>query len=158
MKPFARTTIAALALALSAAAPACTPFRLRTPDGFARISDPRPSYDYRALSAYGVAVAVRAIPNQEGASMAFWAEAVDRRLQRGGAYRPVASMDVRTERGQVGKNLRYSMGDPQNSGTYWVTVFVTRDWVYLVEAGGSASSFARAQPEVERAIRSFEGG
>jgi|LNFM01.1.fsa_nt_gb hypothetical protein len=158
MKSLVRTTFAALALALCAAAPACTPFHLRTPDGFARISDPRPSYDYRALSAYGVAVGVRAIPNRENASIAFWSEAVDRRLQRGGAYRPAGASDVRTERGQVGKSLRYSMGDPQNGGTYWVTVFVTRDWVYLVEAGGASASFARAQGEVERAIRSFEGG
>jgi hypothetical protein len=149
--------LASIALALSLLAPACTPFHLRTPDGFARISDPRPSYDFRAVSAYGVAVAVRAVPNREGASLGFWAEAVDRRLLRSGTYRTAGAMDVRTERGLVGKSMRYSAGDPQNGGTYWVTVFVTRDWVYFVEAGGAASAFARAQPEVERVIRGFEG-
>jgi hypothetical protein len=157
MKRPALRTIFALALALAGAAPACTPFHLRTPDGFARIADPQPNYDYRALSAYGVVVAVRAIPNRERASMAFWSEAVDRRLQRGGTYRPAGQSDVRTERGQSGKSFRYTTGDPQSGGTYWVTVFVTSDWVYLVEAGGATTSFARAQTEVERAIRSFQG-
>lgn len=154
MKLSARSIVAALMLSSAAA---CTPFHLRTPDGFARVSDPQPSYDYRALSAYGVAVAVRAIPNREHASIVFWSEAVDRRLQRGGTYRPAGQGDLRTENGQVGKSFRYTTGDPQNGGTYWVTVFVTNDWVYLVEAGGASSSFARAQPEVERALRSFRG-
>ena len=157
MKRSMLRSLLALTLALAGAAPACTPFHLRTPDGFARIADPQPSYDYRALSAYGVVVAVRAIPNRERATMAFWSEAVDRRLQRAGVYRPAGHQDVRTEAGQSGKNLRYTTGDPQNGGTYWVTVFVTSDWVYLVEAGGATSSFARAQAEVERAIRSFRG-
>ena len=111
---------------------------------------PRPALI--AMSAYGVVVAVRAIPNREHATMAFWAEAVDRRLQRGGTYRPAGQSELRTERGQNGKSLRYTTGDPQNGGTYWVTVFVTNDWVYLLEAGGATTSFARAQPEVDEML------
>jgi hypothetical protein len=157
MKPLSLRRIAPIALVLSMLAPACARFHIRMPDGFARLQDPRPSYDDRALSAYGVAVAVRAVPNRERASIDFWAEAIDRRLRRSGTYRPVSATDIRTDRGQQGKSLRYNLGDPQDGATYWVTVFVTRDWVYLVEAGGASSAFARAQVEVERAIRSFEG-
>lgn len=136
----------------------CLPFNIRTPGTFARVSDPRPSYDYRAVSAYGVAMGVRAVHNRDiGGSLAFWSEAVDRRLQTTGYYRAIGQTDTRTVRGLQGKTLRYSAGDPQNGGTYWVTVFVTRDWVYFVESGGNAASFARAQTEVEGALRTFEG-
>jgi hypothetical protein len=153
----ARFSALIIALSTLLSATGCLPFNVRTPSGFARLSDPRPSYDYRAVSAYGVAMGVRAIPNRDGGNLAFWSEAVDRRLQSSGFYHVIGQDDTRTERGLVGKTLRYSAGDPQSGGTYWVTLFVTRDWVYFVESGGRAPAFARAQPEVERAIRSFEG-
>ncbi len=152
-----RFALAALAMLVASLSAGCVSFRVRTPDGFARLPNPRPGYDYRAMSAYGVAVAVRAVPNQGGATLGFWSEAVDRALLRQGTYRSAGSQEVRTTQGLIGRNLRYTAGDPQNGGTYWVTVYVTRDWVYLVEAGGSSSAFARAQPEVERTLQVFEG-
>ncbi len=100
---------------------------------------------------------VRAVPNRDGGNLSFWSEAVDRRLQSSGFYRPINQTETRTARGLVGKTLRYGAGDPQSGGTYWVTLFVTRDWVYFVESGGNAAAFARAQTEVEQAIRTFEG-
>ncbi|MDP3277120.1 MAG: hypothetical protein Q8Q09_18150 [Deltaproteobacteria bacterium] len=137
---------------------ACATFSMQTPTGFARANTASNAYDYRAVSAYGVAMGIRSVRNEQQAPIEFWSEVIDRRLTRSGHYRTAGSLEVRTLRGATGRTLKYTMGDGQNGGaSYWVTLFVTRDWVHVVEAGGTTEAFTRAQAEVERAIRTFDG-
>ncbi len=134
----------------------CASFAIRTPGGFGQLREQRAHhYDYRAVSAYGVALGVRVVPNAERGNLDFWSEVVDRHLQHGGVYHPAGSADVRTSNGMAGRRMAYTYGDPQSGQTYWVTVFVTDRKVFLVEAGGGIDAFARARDNVERSILSF---
>lgn len=155
--PSRRIVLAALvALVAAAAVTGCASFRMSTPQGFAQLPNQRPAYDYRATSAYGVAVSVRALPNREHASLDFWAEAIDRHLQRTGQYAPRGTAPVRTASGLHGRRLQYAYAPAGNAGsTYWATVFVTDARVYVVEAGGNDAAFERARPSVERSLQSF---
>jgi hypothetical protein len=145
----------ASALALSLLGTGCASFEIRTPAGFGQLRNQRPRYDYRAVSAYGVALAVRVVPNTERGNLDFWSEVVDRHLQHGGTYRAAGTTDLRTTSGLTGRRLAYAYGDPQAGQTYWVTVFVTDRKVYLVEAGGGTEAFTRARDGVEHALQSF---
>ena len=135
----------------------CSHFSLNTPDGFATLRNQRPRFDFRAASAYGVAIGVREIPNRERANLDFWAEAMDHHLQRTGPYHAEGSAEVHTASGLVGRLLQYTHGDAQTGSTYWVTVFVVAKRVFVIEAGGASASFARARPDIEHAIQTFEG-
>lgn len=155
-RTFRRFVIAlASTLALAALATGCASFQIRTPAGFGQLRNQSPRYDYRSVSAYGVALAVRVVPNSERGNLDFWSEVVDRHLQHGGAYHASGSADVHTTTGLTGRRMAYTYGDPQAGQTYWVTVFVTDRKVYLVEAGGGTDAFTRARDGVERAVQSF---
>ncbi|MBL8605242.1 MAG: hypothetical protein JNK72_25150 [Myxococcales bacterium] len=147
------------ALALALSAPACASFHVNTPSGFAELDDD--AYDYRATSADGVVLAVRALRNRPSANLAFWSRAIDERMQqRGytpdGEPRPVQSAD-----GYAGVQYRYVIGVNGRPHRYWVTVYVKsgaflrRSRVYIVEAGGDRETFEGATPLVERAITAF---
>ena len=148
---------AALVTAAITAGTGCTHFSMNTPDGFATLRNQRPRFDFRAASAYGVAIGVREIENRERANLDFWAEAVDHHLQRTGPYHAEGSTPVRTASGLAGRRLQYTHGDAQTGSTYWVTVFVVEKRVFVIEAGGASASFARARPGIEQAIQTFEG-
>ena len=143
------------ALALSMLTTGCASFAIRTPSGFGQLRDQRPRYEYRAVTAYGVALAVRVVRNSEHGNLDFWSEVVDRHLQHGGNYHASGSTDIHTATGFAGRRLSYTYGDAQTGQTYWVTVFVTDRKVYLVEAGGGTDAFTRARDGVERAVSSF---
>jgi hypothetical protein len=140
---------AASVFALAVAA--CHPnAQLQAPEGFAQL-DGQKSYDWRAASAQGVVLAVRTEPNEPRANVDFWADAIDVRLRRGG-YTAEARKDVKSASGVDGKQLRYSRVEDQRIYRYWLTVFVTGDRVYVVEAGGDKDSFDPAEKLVERAV------
>ena len=130
---------------------ACHPSaQLAAPDGFAQL-DHQKSYDWRAASAQGVVLAVRTEKNDPRANVDFWADAIDVRLRRSG-YNAEARKDVQSANGVAGKQLRYSRVEDQRTYRYWLTVFVTDDRVYVVEAGGDKESFDPAEKTVERAV------
>jgi hypothetical protein len=148
-------TVAALTLG---GATGCTHFAINTPGGFAQLQHQAPQFDYRAVSAYGVAIGVRVVSNREHGNLDFWSEAADRYLQANGPYHAAGRVDVHGANGIHGRRLAYTYGDAQTGGTYWVAVYVTDTRVFLVEAGGNNDAFARARPSVEQALSSFRGG
>ena len=130
---------------------ACHPnAQLQAPDGFAQL-DGQKSYDWRAASAQGVVLAVRTEPNEPRANVDFWTDAIDLRL-RGSGYTAEARKDVESASGVAGKQLRYSRVEEQRTYRYWLTIYVTGNHVYVVEAGGDKESFDPAQKLVERAV------
>jgi hypothetical protein len=94
--------------------------------------------------------------NDAGGNLDFWTEAIDRALRRQGPYHPVGVAPARSANGLLGRRLQYVYGDAATGSTYWVTTFVTEARVYVIEAGGPTEAFARARPDIERAIGSFE--
>ncbi len=133
----------------------CVPFSITTPSDFARLDSPPRPYQYRAMSAYGVALAVRSEANPSHGSLDFWAEAVDRTLRGTRAYHPAGMSNVRSRNGTPGRRLEYRYGDAQSGSVYVVVVYASTDRVWVLEVGGTQEAFARARAGVTSAIDSF---
>jgi len=156
-----RTAIrAALSSALCAALlalAACggTASHLTAPTNFLELEEPGESYSQRATSAEGVVMAVREVDNDPYGPLAFWVEAIKRRMRTVRGYALLEEKDVRAASGEAGKQLRF--GHDESGGPYhfWLTIFVTEGHVFVLEAGGKKDVFEAAQPQVERAIAAY---
>lgn len=155
-----------LVLASAACAPRAT---VQTPPGFAVLDDQK-EYVYRASSADGVVIAVRAEKNEPKGNLDFWSDALDRQLRRegyapesagheGGASTPRPPTDVRTATGLPGRQTRYTRTENGRKYRFWLTVFVTESRVWVVEAGGDEDRFkGRIQEGIQKAIESLGVG
>ena len=144
-----------LSATLLLTAAACTrAAHLQTPAGFAELGDQH-AYDYRATTAQGVVVAVRTEKNSLHAPADFWTQAIDARLRQGG-YVAESAKDVIAPSGLVGKQVRYTReAEDRRTYAYWLTVFATKEHVYVVEAGGDKELFEPAMPALEQAVASL---
>jgi hypothetical protein len=138
-----------LPLALFAATPACHSAHVEAPDGFAELEE-HGDYDFRATSAAGVVIAVRAEKNDPRGNLAFWTSAIDHKLKKSG-YVPTLEKPraVETRTGLAGKQLKYKMNNGGRPHEYWISVFVTDGEVFVVEAAGDEAFF---DPSVEKQI------
>jgi hypothetical protein len=151
----------AILLAVSVSAAACGPrVALQTPAGFAVLDDQK-EYVYRATSAEGVVIAVRAEDNKPRGNIDFWADALDRTLRRGG-YVPEgkgAQAPVRSPGGITGREMKYTREENGRKYRFWVAVFVTENKVWVVEAGGDHERFeGKIQDGIQKAIESVVFG
>ena len=147
-----------LLVALSTAA--CRPFNVTTPDSFVELDEPRHSrYDYRATTADGVVVSVRALDNDQRGTLSFWTEAVRSKLRDSRGYALLEENDATSRGGVPGKQMRFGRDDSGHSYRYWVTVYVRHQGrnprVWVIEAGGEEEVFEQRREEVERLIASF---
>src|ERR1041385_7250286 len=92
------------------------PFDVRTPDGFVELDNQGPDYAYRATTADGVVVAVRAIDATGREGLGFWEEAVALELRDASGYALLEKKDVRSEDGTAGRELDF--GRDQNGKPY----------------------------------------
>jgi hypothetical protein len=151
-------TIGLLAVALSAGA--CRPFDINTPDSFVELEEANYSqFEYRATTADGVVVGVRALDNDRRGTLSFWAEAVRNKLRDSRGYALIEETDVNARAGIPGKQLRMGRDDSGHTYRYWVTIFVRSEGrnprVWVIEAGGEQAVFERRQAEIEQMIASF---
>lgn len=144
------TALAASAFALAGCG--ASP-NLHTPAGFAELDDQDP-YAYRATTAKGVVIAVHEQPNEPRADAAFWTTALDARLRREG-YAHQSTLAVKSAAGLPGQQLRYTRDEDRREYRYWLTVFVTEDRVFVVEAAGDKEHFDPEQRTVEGAVLSL---
>ena len=129
----------------------CASASLDAPAGFARL-DASDEFAWRAVSADGVVLAVRDVPNRPEANLAFWSHTVDERLRVRGYARDGEAREVRNRDGVAGTQFRYDRDEEGRAHRYWVTVFVRGSHVYVVEAGGDRETFDPARDAVERAV------
>lgn len=132
----------------------CHHHTLHAPSDFVVLEE-SPPYATRAVSAQGVVIGVREIDNDPRANAAFWLSAVRTQLLEGRGYALLAAKDVRASSGQPGKQLRLGREQNGEQYLYWLTVFVTKQRLYLVEAGARRDRFEEAQPEIERSLASL---
>lgn len=150
--------IGLLCVALSAGA--CRPFDINTPDSFVELEEESYSqFEYRATTADGVVVGVRALDNDRRGTLSFWAEAVRNKLRDARGYALLEEADVNARAGVAGKQLRFGRDDSGHTYRYWVTIFVRSEGgdprVWVIEAGGEQAVFERRQAEIEQMIASF---
>lgn len=143
---------AAAALNVACGGPSAS---VATPPGFGVLKDQK-EYVYRATSAEGVVLAVRAEKNEPQGNLDFWADALDRTLRRAGYVAEGNPGSVRSGNGLSGRVHKYTRDQGGRAQRFWIAVFVTEGRVWVVEAGGDAQRFkGKIQDGVQRAIESI---
>lgn len=145
------TICALLLLCLGACGPK---FVHRTPQGFVELEDQR-NYDYRAITADGLVLAARAIPHEPRGEISFWKDAVANHMRQRGGYALLSEIDVKTKSGLSGKQLRFGHDEGQTPHLYYVTLFVTEDDIYLLEAGGTKKLVEANADKIDWAVEEF---
>jgi hypothetical protein len=129
-------------------------FEATTPQGFVELED-QEAYDYRATTADGLVIAVREVKHEPKGEMAFWARAIENRMRQRGGYALLGSRDVKTKAGLAGKQLRFGHDESGKPHLYYVTLFLTDDYLFLLEAGGSKEQMEKNAAEIDLAIDGF---
>jgi hypothetical protein len=141
-----------LALALSACGAS---FQAKTPPGFVELDEEDSAYEYRAITADGLVLAVREIDHEPKGELAFWTRAIENQMRQRGGYALIDSRDVTCKTGQKGKQLRFGHDEGTKPYLYTVTVFVTDSTIYVLEAGGTKELMTQHEAEVDAAVTEF---
>lgn len=150
------TALRPLLLAALLLASACgRPFVPPTPGSFTELKD-QVGFDYRAVSADGVVLGVQAHPNDPKVDLAFAERAFEQQMQAGG-YALLEKRDVKSGNGLTGKQFRLGHDEANNPHLYYVTLFVTDEYVYVLEAGGTKEHMLRYEAPIAWHIENFHG-
>ncbi|WP_437572055.1 serine/threonine protein kinase [Sorangium sp. So ce542] len=131
------------------------PFVPATPPGFVDLGDRYGDDEYRATTAEGLVLGVRAFENDPEGDLAFWSRVVEKRLREGGGYALLGKADVKSRSGLPGVQLRFGHDEGKEAHLYYLTVFVDDDHVFLHEAGGKKELVERHQQQIDWSIRNF---
>jgi len=153
-RPLLRLALAATTLLSAACGPT---FQATAPAGFVELEDePYDDYDFRATSADGLVIAVRQIEHEPAGESSFWVTAIKNRMRERGGYAFLEEVAVQSADGVAGTQLRF--GHDEASGKphlYYLSVFVTPDFIYLMEAGGTKDLMTANEAKVQQAVASF---
>jgi hypothetical protein len=128
---------------------------IRPTPSFLDLEEPGSDYAQRMTTAEGVVISVRDLDNAQEGSLDFWVAAIKRRLRTVRGYALLGEQEARAATGQAGKQLRFGHDESGGPYFYWITVFVSGDRVFVVEAGGKKEAFEAASAEIEQAIAAF---
>jgi hypothetical protein len=145
-----------LLCAVAATAAGCgRPFDVRTPKGFVELENQGPAYAYRATTADGVVVAVRAIDAPDREDLGFWEQAVTLEMRDASGYALLGRKDIRSEDGTPGRELEFGHDQNGKPYSYLVALFTAQSRVFLLEAGGAKESLARVAPQLDWQVATF---
>jgi hypothetical protein len=160
-RPSGRSALRSLALAIGVALGAALtagcghPFVAATPPGFVDLGDRYPRNEYRATTADGVVIGVRAWDNDPHGELSFWTRALERRMRDLGGYALLEKRDVAARGGLTGVAMRFGHDEGKTPYLYTVALFVTDKKIYVVEAGGSKVEVAKVEPQINWAIQNL---
>ena len=153
-------TTLALAACLSSLATGCGAiFEMEIPDQFVRLDDEsqeRDGYEMRAVTNDGVVLGMQVIEHKVEGTLAFWTEAVTRRIRDAQGYALLGTEEVRAASGEPGNLLRFGRDVRGVPYRYTVAVYVTERSIFIAEAGGREDAFEALEGEVDRALTSVE--
>lgn len=151
-----RSTVLALVLAALGLCSGCgRPFIPATPQGFVDLGDRYPDGEYRATTADGVVIGVRAFDNDPKGELSFWSRALERRMRSVGGYALIDKKDVQNRGGLTGVELRFGHDEGKDPYLYDIALFVTDKKIFLIEAGGTKAEMTRQEAQIEWAVRNF---
>lgn len=154
-----RTIVSMLALVFGLSLVGCgRPYEAATPDGFIDFGDRYKSEghdEYRAATADGVVIGVRAFDNDPKADMALAVRALENRVRIGQGYALLAKHEVTARDGTKGTMLEFGHDEAGGPHLYYVTLFINDAHVFLLEAGGKKELVEKARPSIDWAIKSF---
>jgi hypothetical protein len=140
-------------LALAALLTACGPhYHMDTPAGFEPYED-----GFRYITADGVMLKGREVDNYPKAELPFWTDALKRHLEaRGYAFKDRDCF--KTSAGLDGCTLSFLLPFGAEDWQMSETVFVDGNRIILLEAAGPFDRFARVEPGLKTALRTFKPG
>jgi hypothetical protein len=147
--------VPALLLALAACG---RPYAAATPDGFVELDEERYDesvHEYRASTADGVVIGIRAYENDPQVDLALAVRALENRVRLGQGYALLEKTEATARDGTKGVSLRFGHDEPAGPHLYTVTIFVTDDWVYILESGGKKDVVDKAQASLDWATKNF---
>jgi hypothetical protein len=152
--PFA-ALLGALVIALFTAA-GCRPYVPATPPGFVELDDDRyGSNEYRATTADGVVIGIRAFANEPKGERSFWVRAIENRMRDSGGYALLGKREVKNRGGLTGTELRFGHDEGDDPYLYNFTIFVTHERVFLLEAGGPRAQVERLAEQLDWSVKNF---
>jgi len=149
-------------VSLVVAATGCgRPYAVATPEGFVELSEKEGRYDethheYRASTADGVVVGVRAFENEPKVDLSLAVRAFENRVRMGEGYALLDKKDVVARNGSKGAMLAFGHDEAGGAHLYSVAIFVTEDWVYILESGGKKDMFEKARTSVDWFVKNFQ--
>ena len=155
----APTLVIALAVLASSLVLGCgRPYEAATPDGFIDFGDRYKSgseHEYRAATADGVVIGVRAFDNHPKADMALAVRALENRVRLGQGYALLGKREVVARNGTKGTMLEFGHDEASGPHLYYVTVFLNEEHVFLLEAGGKKDLVEKARSSIDWSIKNF---
>ena len=141
---FTFCTVAALGAACA------RPVQVKTAPGFIELREQSEAgYVYRATSPDGVVIGVRAIEDEERGDLAFWVRSITLQLRDVRGYALLDTSDTKTSDGVPGKRLRFGSDEGKKTYLYEVTLFRTKNRLFVVEAGGLKEQVERARASLD---------
>ncbi|MCC6647856.1 MAG: serine/threonine protein kinase [Polyangiaceae bacterium] len=131
----------------------CQRFEAKTPAEFVELESP--GYDYRAASADGVVLAARSLENRPKGTLSFYVDVTKRKLRERDGYTLVDEREAVARSGQRGATLRFGRDHGGAPHSYQVTLFVTDDRIFVLEAGGAKPDVEAHATEIDASIASF---
>src|SRR4051812_33813454 len=105
-RPLSIVSMIVVAFAALALAGCGRSFSPATPPGFVDLGDHYGSEQYRATTADGVVIGVRALDNDPQGEAAFWLRALENRMRDIGGYALLDKHEVKNRAGGVGTELK----------------------------------------------------
>lgn len=143
------------AAALLALAGCGRPYVAQTPPGFVEFEDRYDGDEYRAATADGVVLGVRAFDNEPKGGLDFWTRAIQNRLRDQGGYALIGTQKVVDRAGLEGLLMKYGHDEDKTPHVYWIAVYVGDDRVWVLEAGGTKELVDRQEPQLAWWMTSF---
>ena len=130
---------------------------IKTPPGFVELRNQEIwSYDYRATTPDGLVLAARKIEAKDRTDLAFWERALTLHGREELGYALLSTHDVATGSGLKGKQLRFGHDVQGKPYQYWVTVFPSKETIYVLEAGGPADQMTTAESQIQWHINTLK--
>lgn len=145
---------AAVAVLVLLALPACGT-KFATPAGYVALDPVVGDYSFEAVSPENCRYRVRRLPRGENGDAAYWENAITNHLVRTAAYARVSADDLNTVEGLSGRELLFEATSGGVDYRYWIGFVLDGDWMWLVEAGGTAAAFESDLDGVREAARAI---
>ena len=126
-----------------------------TPPGFVDLGDAYPDGEYRATTADGAVIGIRAFDNEPKGELAFWSRALENRMRENGGYAMLEKRAVTSRSGLAGTELDFGHDEGRTPHLYRIALFVTDKKIFVIEAGGTRAEMERQAPQIDWAIKGF---
>ncbi|HPB81228.1 MAG TPA: hypothetical protein PK200_04225 [Spirochaetota bacterium] len=129
-----------------------TRYSMGTPEGFAKFEKEQQLIKF--VSSDSIRIKARSIKNEPYGDIAMWSDTVKHYLTSNG-YHEVSVKEIATPENLQGRYTEYRIRYNAEDYIYAVALFVDRENIFIVEAGGEKKHYDRKRNSVVDAVKSF---